>query len=175
MGAPDWDFKELLKRAEAQGRPEEVYDIRIARDGTWFHNGGPIGRAALTRLFASVLYRDEAGDYWLVTPAERGRITVDDAPFTVVEMAVEGSGEDRTIRLRTNLDDWVSVDDEHPLFIKTSPVTGEEVPYVTVRGRLDARLERTVYYELVELAEPLDGGPLYGVWSGGSCFPLGRA
>lgn len=68
------------------------FDFRIARDGTWFYRGSPIGRKPLVRLFSTVLRRENDGSFWLVTPAERGRITVDDAPFVAVEMEVTGEG-----------------------------------------------------------------------------------
>ena len=89
-------------------------DIRIAGDGTWFHEGCPIGRLPLVKLFASVLTRDDDGDYWLVTPVEKARIAVDDVPFVAVELEAQGSGEAQRLRFRTNLDEWVSADTAPP-------------------------------------------------------------
>ena len=151
-------------------------DIRIAADGTWFHDGGPIGRKELVRLFAGVLMRDDAGDYWLKTPAEQARIQVEDVPFIGVELTVTGRGRDQALTLRTNVDDTVTLDADHPLHIVTNRGTGAPRPYVTVRDGLDARLTRSVYYELVDLGtgEAIDGEPLFGVWSGGCFFPLGK-
>lgn len=150
-------------------------DIRIDRDGVWYYHGSPIGRKELVRLFSTVLGRDEDGDYWLTTPAERGRIQVEDAPFMAVELMAEGSGRERTLRLRTNVDDVVTVDGDHPLRVVVDPETGEPSPYVTVRPGLDARIARPVYYELVALGETerVDGADTYGVWSSGLFFPLG--
>ncbi len=179
-GPESWDFDALLERAQASERPEEAYDIRIARDGTWFHNGAPVGREALMRLFASVLHRAEDGQYWLVTPSEYGRIEVEEVPFIALEMQREGEGDDQILRFRTNAGDWFTLDDEHPLFFECSPVTGELTPYLRVRGRLTARLARPVYYDLVALAVPLgdaeaEDPEALGVWSAGSCFPLGAS
>lgn len=162
-------------------RTQETYDIRILRDGTWLHEGAPIQRLELVKLFARVLSRDEAGDYWLTTPAERGRITVEDAPFVAVAMTVEGEGRDQTLRFRTNVDDLVVAGPDHPITLGPDQATevkadGAAVPYVLVRGGLTARIGRNVYYELAALATddgPEDApgaGP--GVWSGGVFFPL---
>jgi uncharacterized protein len=152
------------------------FDIRIGRDGTWYYQGSPIGRIALVKLFATVLKRDEQGDHWLITPVEQGRIEVDDAPFVAVELNVVGSGPDQVISLRTNLDEIVTVDRDHPLRVEHDPVSGEPAPYVTVRDGLEARLNRPVYYELVELGLERRVGDdhVYGVWSRGGFFPLGR-
>ena len=152
-------------------------DMRIARDGTWFYHGSPIGRKPIVKLFASVLKRDPAGDYWLETPFEKCRIAVDDAPFTAVEMIVDGEGEGRSIRFRTNIDEMVSVDADHPIRVDTDAQTGEPAPYVRVRDGLDALILRSVFYDLVELGEEADGpgGATIGVRSGGGFFVLGPA
>lgn len=153
------------------------FDMRIARDGTWFYRGSPIGRKALVKLFSTVLQRDEQGDFWLVTPVERGRILVDDAPFTAVELDVIDPGPEQVLKLRTNVDDWVTVDAEHPIRVVEADDTGEPSPYVLVRGKLEALIVRSVFYQLVALAtegEDKDVGSL-GLWSMGNFFPLGRA
>lgn len=157
-------------------RPEEHYNIRIARDGTWFYNGSPIGRLNLVKLFSSVLRRDEQGDYWLITPAERGRIDVEDAPFVAVELTVEGSGEGQKLVFRTNLDQTVTAGPDHPIRVAVDPETDEPVPYVMVRSGLEARIERSVYYELVDLGiERQSGGQTQiGIWSSGTFFLLGN-
>lgn len=158
-------------------RQEEcgVFDIRINRDGLWFYHGSPIGRKELVKLFASVLHRDSAGRYLLETPAERGVIEVEDAPFLAVELTVEGAGRTQSLIFRTNLDENVVADAAHPLRIASDPVSGEPNPYVSVRDGLEARLTRPVYYELVELGgeETINGETLFGVWSAGTFFPLG--
>lgn len=165
----------------------ESYDIRIERDGTWRHEGDPIRRMELVKLFAGVLRRDEAGDYWLITPAERGRITVEDAPFVAVEMRTEGDGRDRKISFRTNIDEWVTAGAEHPITLGVDQESEKRaaagdapddeppaVPYVHLRRGLTARVSRSVYYELAKLADD-DGAPgegMLGVWSEGMFFPL---
>ena len=161
-------------------RPDEAYDMRIARDGTWFYHGSPIGRIALAKLFATVLRRDNAGDYWLVTPAERGRITVEDVPFVAVEVRAEGEGHGRKLSFRTNLDEWVTADGDHPIHVVNTPAAGGELsdapaPYILVRDRLEARIGRAVFYELVGLAEERQTpqGTELGVWSEQIFFPLG--
>jgi len=150
------------------------FEMRIARDGTWFYQGSPIGRPALVKLFASVLRRGPDGRYWLVTPAEQGLIDVEDVPFTVVEVACDGSGPGQRIRLRTNLDEWVTVSEAHPLAVRSQP-DGSRVPYVRIRNALDARVTRPAFYHLVELAEAVPDGvdEVIGVWSCGQYFPLG--
>lgn len=152
------------------------FDIRISRDGTWFYRDSPIGRPALVRLFSTVLRREEDGTYWLVTPAERGRITVDDAPFVAVELAIEGEGRAQTLIFRTNVDDTVAADAAHPLKVVSEPATGEPNPYILVREGLEARLSRPVFYELVALGreERVGETTQFGVWSKGEFFPLGR-
>ena len=149
-------------------------DMRIGRDGTWYYHGSPIGRKELVRLFASVLTRDEAGDYWLVTPAEMGRIAVEDVPFVAVELMAEGQGREQVLRFRTNVDEIATLDDEHPLTIVTDPVSGGPIPYITVDKGLEARIARAVYYELVDLGleETVGDEYMYGVWSSGTFFPL---
>ncbi len=152
------------------------FDIRIARDGTWFYQGSPIGRKTLVRLFASVLRREADGEYWLVTPSERGRVIVDDAPFTAVELDVSGGGTAQVLKFRTNVDDWVEVDREHPIRVRHAPDSGEPSPYILIRDRLEALILRPVYYHLVELAvERRDGETsVLGVWSKKTFFPLGN-
>jgi hypothetical protein len=151
-------------------------DIRIDRDGTWFYHGSPIGRKELVRLFSSVLQRDDEGRYWLITPVEQGEILVEDVPFQAVEMDVAGKGRDQVLEFRTNVDEIVKADAAHPLRISYNKVTGEPAPYVLVRDNLEARLTRSVYYQLVELGEEREvaGDAVYGVWSSGEFYEIGR-
>ena len=151
-------------------------DIRIGRDGTWFYHGSPIGRKPLVKLFASVLRRDDAGDYWLVTPAERGKIKVDEVPFTAVEVNAAGASESQSLTFRTNLDDEVTADAQHPIRIDYAADGREPRPYILVRDRLEARILRPAFYELVELAQMrrIGDDEVYGVWSREQFFPLGR-
>lgn len=152
-----------------------AFDIRINRDGLWFYHGTPIGRRELVKLFASVLRRDSEGRFWLETPAEKGVIEVEDAPFLAVGMDVEGAGQSQRLIFRTNLDENVVADPAHPLRVASDPTTGEPRPYIEVRGGLEARLTRPVYYELVDLGveEIINGETEFGVWSGGTFFVLG--
>jgi len=186
MSAPSSPVIDPLKdlRAVAGSRQENAarqqfcgdIDMRIGRDGTWFYHGSPIGRKPLVKLFASVLRREDDGRYWLVTPAERGRIKVDDVPFTAVEVNASNRGAAQLLTFRTNLDDTVVADSEHPIRVIHDSVTGEPRPYILVRDRLEARILRPVFYELVELAEVrlVGGEEVHGVWSRERFFPLGR-
>ncbi len=151
-------------------------DIRIARDGTWYHEGSPIGRLELVKLFAGTLTRDRSEGYWLVTPAEMARIRVDDAPFIAVDMLVFGQGRDQVLTFRTNIDESITCDDRHPIRVAIDPKTGEPSPYVTVRQRMEARIVRSVYYDLVSLGteEKVNNESVFGVWSAGTLFILGR-
>ena len=147
-------------------------DIRIARNGLWFHEGTPIGREALVRLFASVLRKDPDG-YHLVTPVEKMKIAVEDAPFIAVR--VDRVGE--SLVFTTNVGDVVEAGPEHPLRIARDAGTGEPQPYVHIRRGLEARLSRPVFYELVEMAEPRQtpDGQRFEVFSGGVWFPVAEA
>jgi hypothetical protein len=151
------------------------FDMRIARDGTWFYRGSPINRKPLVKLFSSVLRR-ESGEYWLVTPVERGRIQVDDAPFTAVEVTATGNGTNQELTFRTNLDEFVIADCDHPIHVAHRGPDGEPRPYVLIRPGLEALILRPVFYHLVELGEvrKLDGVDQLGVWSRGQFFLLGQ-
>jgi len=149
--------------------------MRIARDGTWFYRGSPIGRVALVKLFASVLRREPDGRYWLVTPAERGHIEVEDVPFLAVALTVQGEGREQQLIFRTNLDDIVTAGPDNPLRVETT-ASGEPAPYILIRDNLEARLARSVFYDLVELGteEPVEEASPFGVWSRGKFFRLGE-
>ena len=152
-------------------------DMRIARNGSWHYMGSPIPRPAMVKLFASILRREADDSYVLVTPAEKCGIRVDDAPFVAVEATVAGEGATRLIAFRTNVDDVVPLDAGHPLRVKVNPATGEPSPYILVRDRLEALIGRSVYYELVNMAEEmkLDGRQVLAVRSAGQWFSLGDA
>jgi hypothetical protein len=144
-------------------------EMRIARDGTWFHQGSPIGRETMVRLFSSILRREPDGSHVLVTPVEKLDIAVDDAPFVAVEMKAEGDGADARLAFRLNTGDLVTAGADHRLRF----VAGEDGPrpYLGVRGGMEALVARSVYYELAERA--LAGGDgVAGVWSDGVFFPL---
>ena len=151
--------------------------LRIASDGDWLYRGSPIHRMPLVKLFASVLRREADGSYWLVTPVERGRIAVEDAPFVAIELARTGQGAGQQLRVRTNLDEWVPIGPQHPIRLRRPTGVAEgsgPAPYVEVRDGLEARVARAVYYELVDLAEErlVEGRAWIGVWSEGDFFAL---
>jgi uncharacterized protein len=149
-------------------------DMRIARDGTWFYRGSPIARLPLVKLFASVLRREADGRYWLVTPAERGKIEVEDVPFLAVALTVEGEGREQQLIFRTNLDDIVTAGPDNPMRVETA-ANGEPAPYILVRDGLEARIARPVFYELVELGreERVENATEFGVWSSRMFYRLG--
>ncbi len=150
------------------------FHIRIDRNGTWYYLNSPIGRLALAKLFATVLRREADGSYWLTTPAENGRIEVEDVPFVAVELTTEGHGRRRTVSFRTNLDDVVTLGPDHPLRMGSDGVSGAPAPYVLIRAGLEARLARSVYYHLVDISEPSPhDGEVLGVWSQSLFFPIG--
>jgi hypothetical protein len=144
--------------------------MRIARDGSWFHQGEPIRRPALVRLFSTILRKDDDG-FMLVTPAEKLSIAVEDAPFMAVAMAVAGEGETQRLTFTTNVGDAATAGSNHELRFVPDPRSGAPVPYVNVRRGLEAKLTRPVYYRLVECAV-VRGGDL-GVWSDTVFFVLG--
>ena len=152
---------------------EHQFDIRIATDGRWFHEGVEIRRIEMVKLFASVLMREKTGDYWLVTPVEKGRITVDDVPFIVCEMLVSSGADLRSneIHFRTNLDEDITLDAAHPILLRPTDDSQGFRPYIEVRKGLLAKLSRPVYYELAEQAEKGPDGRL-GVWSQKQHFAL---
>ncbi|MET1080096.1 MAG: DUF1285 domain-containing protein [Pseudomonas sp.] len=148
-------------------------DMRIARDGTWYYLGTPIGRKPMVRLFSSIIRRD-GDDYFLITPVEKVGIKVEDAPFVAVGLQVEGQGEAQVLRFVTNVEDELVVGPEHPLRVELDPATQQPSPYVRVRTNLEALIHRNQFYQLVELAVPreIDGQAWLGVWSAGQFFPI---
>jgi uncharacterized protein len=151
-------------------------EMRIARDGTWFHQGSPIGRQTMVRLFSSILRREADGGYVLVTPAEKLDIQVDDAPFVAVEVKVDAAERAQTLAFRLNTGDLVVAGPDHPIrFVERDD--GPH-PYLHVRGAigrgLEALIARPVYYELANLALDATGDPP-GVWSNGRFFPVAPA
>jgi len=147
-------------------------DIVIKKNGVWFHEGTPIGREALVRLFSTVLRKDPDGTY-LVTPVEKMKITVEDAPFVAVR--VDRTGE--ALKFLTNVGDEVEAGPEHEIRVEMDPTSGAPHPYLHVRRGLDALIARPVFYELVEMAEERQtpAGPRLGVTSNGAWFPVGPA
>jgi uncharacterized protein len=150
-------------------------DMRIARDGTWFYNGTPIGRPALVQLFSTILRKDE-DRYVLVTPVEKVGIKVEDAPFLAVELAKETGEDGRKLRFRTNVEDWVEAGPDHPMRFEPGESGGLK-PYVHVRADLWALVKRALFYDLVDLGETrsIDGEDMFGIASNGVFFPMIRA
>jgi len=177
--APGFGAPELVR---APRQPVECGDLPflIRRDGTWLYRGSAIRRKELVCLFASVLKREEDGGFILETPAERGRIEVEDAPFVAVELDWVGCGRDQKLTFRTNVDQLITAGPEHPIRVAHDILTCEPTPYIRVRGSqrapVEARISRAVYYELVALAEPsvTRCRRMLGVWSDGSFFALGE-
>jgi hypothetical protein len=150
-------------------------DMRIASDGTWYYMGTPIGRAALVRLFSTILKRED-DKHFLVTPVEKVGIRVDDAPFLAVEMRKEHDGSGRLLRFRTNVDDWIVCDQAHRLRFEAS-AEGGLTPYLHVRADLWAKVTRALYYDLVDMGEErmVDGRQMFGVASAGEFFAMADA
>jgi len=148
-------------------------DMRIARDGTWFYLGTPIGRAPLVRLFSSIL-KLEGGKYYLVTPVEKVGITVDDAPFVAVDFSVAGEGAAQEVTFTTHVGDEVTAGPDHPLRVMRDAATGEPAPYVMVRAGLEALIDRKSFYRMVEICTHAthQGQSWFGLWSGGQFFPV---
>jgi len=163
----------------ASWQPSRVgrIDIRIAADGAWYHEGNPIRRLPLVKLFASILRKDPDG-FCLVTPAEKLLIEVEDAPFIAIDMEVKGAGRDQSLLFLTNVDDCTIADAAHPIRVASN--TGEPRPYVMIRDGLEALISRPVYYRLIERAlqetsdDESEQGAEVAVYSGGSRFVLGR-
>lgn len=149
-------------------------DMRIARDGTWYHEGSPINRPELVRLFSTILRLDDDG-YVLVTPVEKWGITVEDAPFVAVDFDIEGQGQDQVLRFLTNVGDRVAAGPDTP--IRVSHDGPEPAPYVEVRNGLEALIDRKSFYRMVDLGEEREheGETWFGIWSGGAFFPIQRA
>ena len=147
-------------------------DMRIRRDGVWLHEGSPIGRAPLVKLFASILRR-EGNRHYLVTPVEKIGIVVEDSPFIGVDIETEGEGRERRIMVETQLGDRAIIGAAHPLRVVHK---GDElIPYVDIRAGLEARLDRKTLFRLAELAETSPDGQEIGVWSDGAFFALDSA
>lgn len=144
-------------------------DMRIARDGTWYHQGAPIGRPAMVRLFSTILRREPDGRHVLVTPVEKLDIDVEDAAFVAVELKVEGEGAHAELAFRLNTGDLVPAGPDHP--IRFVDRDGGPHPYLAVRGGLEALIARPVYYELAALALDNGSDPA-GIWSRGAFFPV---
>ncbi len=144
-------------------------DMRIARDGTWFYLGTPIGRFELVKLFSSILKRED-GKYFLVTPVEKVGITVEDAPFVAVDFDATGEGESQELSFITHVGDEAVAGADHPIRVVRDPETGEPSPYILIRSDLEALIDRKSFYRLVDLCSHKGGW--FGLWSAGEFFPV---
>ena len=181
--APSADGIAAAARTAAEKGPPPVHlwnppfcgdlDMRIARDGTWFYLGTPIGRRPLVKLFASVLKR-EGDAYFLVTPVEKVGIKVYDAPFVAVDFTADGVGEAQILTFTTNVDDTAEAGEAHPIRMTTDPATGEPAPYILIRRNLEALIDRKSFYRLVDIGEhrEVDGERWFGLRSGGEFFAI---
>lgn len=173
------------RQATQKGRPPvHLWDppfcgnieMRIAADGAWFYQNSPIGRPALVKLFASILKR-EGNQHFLVTPVEKVGIAVEDAPFMAVELAIAETQNKPLLHFRTNVDDWVTCDQNNPLRFDPEPQTGGLKPYLHVRSNLWAKVTRSLFFDLVARGEEreLDGRRVFGVASGEAFFVMADA
>lgn len=144
-------------------------DMRIARDGTWFYMGTPIGRFELVKLFSSILRKDD-DNYFLVTPVEKVGITVDDAPFIATDFTVAGQDGGQALSFQTHVGDQVAAGPDNPIRVVIDPETGEPAPYILVRANLEALIDRKTFYRLVDLGFNQNGW--FGVQSNGAFFPI---
>lgn len=144
-------------------------DMRIARDGTWFYQGTPIGRPGLVKLFSSILKKED-GKYFLVTPVEKVGITVDDAPFVAVDFEPRGDRNGQVLTFETHVGDKVAAGRENPIRVERDEETGEPSPYILIRADLEALIDRKSFYRLVDLGTHSEGW--FGVHSGGEFFPI---
>ena len=163
----------------SEWHPEKTVDIdiRIDAGGVWHYRGSPIRRHRISRLFATVLMR-EGAEFYLVTPAVRYRICVDDAPFLAVELNRQGQGSNQTLYFRTNMDEVVLAGGDHPIMVDTDRETGEPAPYIEVRDGLNAKMTRSVFYQMAEWVTPMErsgkGRVNYGLHSAGTLFIVGQ-
>jgi uncharacterized protein len=183
MTQPNADTLAAAAKAAGKKGPPPVHlwnppfcgdiDMRIARDGTWFYLGTPIGRAPLVKLFSSILKR-EGDDYFLVTPAEKVGITVDDAPLLAIDFEATGEGKAQDLTFVTKTEDTATLGPDHPLRVERDPQSGEPSPYILIRANLWALIDRKSFYRLVDLGShhTLDGEASFGLWSSGQFFPI---
>lgn len=180
-----FDLAALIRSANAQAdgsgeRPVDKWnpeycgemDMLIKADGSWWHEGTRITREPLVKLFASILRKDEDGETYLVTPAEKIQIKIEAAHFTAIRVDVEGSGENQRVFFTTNMGEIIEAGPDRPIRVETDEQSGEPRPFVSVRGRLEALMTRPVFYELVEHGVEKTGGEL-GIYASGAYFSLG--
>ncbi len=148
-------------------------DMRIARDGTWFYLGTPIGRPGLVKLFSSIIKR-EGDAYFLVTPVEKVGIIVDDAPFLAIDLEAAGDGHNQCVTFTTQVGDIAVAGPANPLRVMRDAETGEPSPYILIRANLEALIDRKSFYRLIDLCQHTQhqGADWFGLWSDGVFFPI---
>ena len=148
-------------------------DMRIARDGTWYYLGTPIGRFELVKLFSSIIRKDE-DKYYLVTPAEKVGIKVDDAPFVAVDFVTIGKGSNQTLTFETQVGDKVQLNKENSLRVLIDKNSGEPKPYIHIRSGLEALIDRKSFYRLIEICSTNTNNKeeWFGLWSNKNFFPI---
>lgn len=151
-------------------------DLRISRDGQWIFKGEPLARESIVRLFSTILRRESDGEYYLVTPVEKWRIQVEDAPLLAHSLSVSGEGDRQVISLTTNVGETLEIGQHHPLEVSTYPGSDEPRPIVKVRHGVEARLVTAAYYDLAEhvVERNEDGHPVLGVFSHGIFYKIGQ-
>lgn len=162
----------LVESLGAKGMVAQDFGIRIDRLGEWYHQGGRIRRPGLVKLFASILTRLDNGEYWLVTPAERGRIEVEDKPFVITRATIESQDGQPMITLHSNLGEGYPLDADHPMVMEGDDAA-EPRPAFRLGGNLEARISRSVFYELAAMAV-IEAGR-FVLRSHGAAFDLGPA
>ncbi|MAH85380.1 MAG: hypothetical protein CBB68_14230 [Rhodospirillaceae bacterium TMED8] len=148
----------------------------ISSDGVWHYKGTPINRPALLKFFASILQKDNAGNFWLITPTEIAPVTVEDTPFVAIDLALSGKGAKQNIRLITNIETSIIIDAKHPLILLGTDKSKQALPYVLQPNGLHIRLNRAVYYDVVALGieKKRKITSVFGIWSGGVFHELGQ-
>ena len=151
-------------------------DLVITRDGKWVYEGHPIPRESATRLFSTILRKEDDGEFYLVTPVEKWRIQVEDTPLLAHSLMVRGEGQEQVLSVTTNMGDVIDINEEHPLIVGQYPDSDEPRPVVMVRKGVEARLVSNAFYELVKLAEDreVDGETWHGVQSQGKFWKIGQ-
>ena len=182
------DLKNIIKNAESANKefhdgyppvenwnPEHCGEIglEIKSDGTWYYMDSPIGRKRLVNLFARILRKEKDGSYVLVTPVEKILIKVEDVPFIAIDVDMKGSGKNKILKFITNTGDTVIASKDFPIRVEIDDKTKEPSPYILVRSNLEAKISRSVFYDLVNSGEDYEN--YFGIWSGGHFFPFTKS
>ncbi|HLT13898.1 MAG TPA: DUF1285 domain-containing protein [Marinobacter sp.] len=184
-GKPDDIEKAVTQNAENRTLPpidkwhpelSGDMDLVITRDGQWVYQGEPIAREATVKLFSTILRREQDGEHYLVTPVEKWRIRVEDAPLLAHTLSAHGEDDSRNLTVTTNMGETVEIGEDHPLTVENYPDSEEPRPVVLIRHGVEARLVTSAFYDLAGLAEErtIDGEPQLGVVSHGKFWKIGQ-